>query len=159
MIRTFVSGLSAALLLASTLASANETATVINDKQAAKKLLGEHGLTLQWVSWEPKDAGLATVENRNGVYYLNGRQDSNENSDFVKVDGVITRVDAKQFTFKGKIITQYADTENKPCTRDGEFTFLIKGGRQFWRLQQMDNPCDPDSYPTTDYVDLRFKKP
>ena len=30
----------------------------------------------------------------------------------------------------------------EPCERDGEFTFRITGTRKYWRMQQIDNPCD-----------------
>jgi len=39
------------------------------------------------------------------------------------------------------------------CKREGRFTFKTKGGRKYWRLQEMDNPCDQ----ATDYVDIYFR--
>jgi len=140
-------------LLGSVCAAAAE-ATVVNDQAALTKLLGKHNLTLQWVSWEK--AGLATVEDRKGTLYLKGQQTSSENGDKLLVDGVITSVNAREFTFKGSIITQVSYiAEGKACERNGEFTFTISGKRQFWRMQQMENPCEA---PTIDYVDLRFNK-
>ncbi|MEP7149325.1 MAG: hypothetical protein ABI857_10610 [Acidobacteriota bacterium] len=127
--------------------------TDVNDSAAARTLLGRHKLSLQWVSWDY--FGTATVTNRRGVYTLKGEQKGlGKNSDFVSVDGVITSVDAKEFSFKGKIITQVSHINGgKPCERDGEFTFKITGKRRYWRLHQMDNPCDP----VTDYVDIYLK--
>lgn len=37
-----------------------------------------------------------------------------------------------------------------PCKRDGTMTFAITGKRKYWRLQEMQSPCDE----TTDYVDI-----
>ena len=41
----------------------------------------------------------------------------------------------------------------KPCAREGAMTFKITGKRRYWRLQEMNNPCDG----VTDYVDIFFR--
>ena len=128
--------------------------TNINHAASARMLLGTHKLSLQWVSWDY--FGIATVTNRRGVYSIKGEQKGRGrgNTDLVKIDGWITSIDTKQFAFTGTIITQVSHINGgKPCTRDGEFTFKITGKRRYWRLQQMDNPCDP----VTDYVDIYFR--
>lgn len=126
--------------------------TLVNDKTAASMLLGRHMLSLQWVSWDR--FGSATVANRGGVYALEGSQ-RGAGGDFVEIHGVITRVDATEFAFRGKITTRVSHINGgAPCVRDGEFTFAIKGGRKYWRLVQMDNPCDE----ATDYVDIYFRR-
>ncbi len=128
--------------------------TDINNSTAARMLLGRHRFSLQWVSWDY--FGVATVTNSGGAYSLKGEQKGRgkQNSDFVKVEGIVTSVDAKEFGFRGKIVTQVSHINGgEPCTRDGEFTFKITGKRRYWRLQQMDNPCDP----VTDYVDIYFR--
>lgn len=126
--------------------------TVIRDSKAAKMLLGRHKLSLQWISWDY--LGAATVTNKAGVYYLKGEQKGRGNTDFVKVEGRITRIDAKEFTFDGTIITQISHINGgQPCERNGEMNFRITGKRKYWRLQQMDNPCDV----ATDYVDIYFR--
>jgi hypothetical protein len=156
MIGKFALALGAALMCSSTVLMAADTPgpTVIQDKGAYKKLLGQHKMTLQWISWDKDKAGLGTVEERNGTLYLSGQQTSNETSDKLMVDGIITSVSAKTFTFKGRIVTQVSYLAGgKACVRDGEYTFKITGARKFWRMQEMDNPCDP---PSVDYVDLRF---
>ena len=72
----------------------------------------------------------------------------------MKIDGTITSIDAKEFAFSGNITTQVSHiNEGKPCVREGEFTFKITGKRRYWRLLQMDNPCDP----VTDYVDIYLR--
>lgn len=142
------------LVLASVTFAAAQERTDINSRSAANMLLGRHRLSLQWVSWDY--FGVATVANRRGVYSIKGEQKGRGrgNTDFVKIDGRITSIDAKEFAFTGTIITQISHINGgKPCTRDGEFTFKITGKRRYWRLQQMDNPCDP----VTDYVDIYFR--
>ena len=128
--------------------------TDINNAAAARMLLGRHKLSLQWVSWN--HFGVATVTNRRGLYSITGEQTGRgpSKSDFVKLDGEITSIDEKEFGYRGKIITQVSHINGgKPCVRDGEFTFKITGKRRYWRLQQMDSPCDT----ATDYVDIYFR--
>ncbi|NOT48385.1 MAG: hypothetical protein HOP17_11630 [Acidobacteria bacterium] len=126
--------------------------TGVNDAAAGKKLLGRHKLSLQWISWDY--FGLATVTNSRGVYRIKGEQKGRGNTDFVKVDGTIKSIDAKEFVFEGTIVSQISHINGgQPCTRDGEFTFKITGTRKYWRLMQMDNPCDP----VADYVDIYFR--
>jgi len=128
--------------------------TAVNNAGAARMLLGRHRLSLQWVSWDY--FGLATVTNRRGAYSIRGEQKGRGrgNMDLLKIDGVVTSIDAKAFNFRGTIITRVSHINGgKPCTRDGEFTFKITGKRRYWRLQQMDNPCEP----VTDYVDIYFR--
>ncbi len=132
--------------------AAAQERTDVNNAAAAKMLLGRHKLSLQWISWEY--FGAANVTNTRGVYRVKGEQKGRGNTDFVKIDGVIKSIDAKEFVFEGTIVSQISHINGgQPCTRDGEFTFKITGKRKYWRLQQMDNPCDP----VTDYVDIYFR--
>lgn len=126
--------------------------TVVNDAKARAALVGRHKLSLQWISWDY--FGAASVINRNGVLHLKGEQKSRKNSDFVKIDGVIVSIDEKEFIFDGTIVTQIDHiNDGEPCERAGEMTFRITGKRRYWRLQEMDNPCDG----VTDYVDIYFR--
>lgn len=126
--------------------------TVVNSTKARDMLLGRHSLSLQWISWDY--FGSATVSNKKGFYYLNGRQKSRQNSDFVEVAGSITEINEKNFKFEGTVTMQISTINNgEPCVRSGEMTFAITGARKYWRLQEMKSPCDV----TTDYVDIYFK--
>ena len=72
----------------------------------------------------------------------------------MKIDGEITRIEAKSFTFVGKIETSVSHINGgEVCLREGEMTFRITGTRKYWRLMQMDNPCSE----VTDYVDIFFR--
>ncbi len=126
--------------------------TVVNDAKAKKMLLGKHRLSLQWISWDY--FGTATVTNKNGVLYLKGEQKQRGGKDYLKIDGTITSIDKNEFTFNGTIVMQVShNNDGEPCEREGEMTFAIKGKRRYWRLQEMDNPCDG----VTDYVDIFFR--
>lgn len=126
--------------------------TEVGNASAAKRLLGKHLFSLQWISWDY--FGNATVTNSRDVYRIKGEQKGRGNTDFVRIDGTIGRIDTKEFTFNGTIVSQISHINGgEPCTREGEFVFKITGTRKYWRLQQMDNPCDP----VTDYVDIYFR--
>lgn len=126
--------------------------TRVDSASAAKMLLGRHKFSLQWISWDY--FGSAAVTRRSGVYSIEGEQRGRGNSDFVTIEGDITSIKAKEFTMTGKIVTQVSHNNGgQPCTREGEFTFRITGTRKYWRLMQMDNPCDQ----VTDYVDIFFR--
>ena len=139
------------LLILSSAATA-QMRTVVNDRTAATMLLGRHRLSLQWISWNY--FGMATVTNRSGVYSIRGEQKGRGTSDYVRINGNILSVNAKEFKFDGKIIMQISHINGgRPCEREGEMTFKVTGKRRYWRLQEMDNPCDE----ATDYVDIYFR--
>lgn len=130
-----------------------QTKTKINDRAAARKLLGRHLISLQWISWDY--FGRAAVTNKRGVYYLKGEQKGRGTTDFVSVEGVITRIDAREFWLDGKVTTQVSHiNDGKPCVRNGEdIVFRITGKRKYWRMAEIDNPCDA----VADYVDIYFR--
>ena len=125
----------------------------ITDQKMADKLYGKHALTLQWLgTGDLKTAGSVEVSEVDGDWRLTGRQEADEG--FVELEGVVKAVDATTFSFSGEIVTQVSYINNgKPCSRSGDFTFLKKGKRKYWRLQQMDNPCDM----AADYVDIYLR--
>lgn len=140
------------LLMLLAFSAAAYAQTEVRNAAAAKMLLGRHKLSLQWISWDY--FGTANVVRRARVYSLKGEQKGRGNTDFVKVDGTIKSIDAKEFVFDGTIIMQISHINGgAPCKREGEFVFKITGKRKYWRLQQMDNPCDT----ATDYVDIYFR--
>lgn len=126
--------------------------TIIRDGKAARMLLGKHKISLQWISWD--FFGSANVSDEGGTYTLKGEQKGRGFADFVRVDGVVTEIDAKQFTFEGSVITQVSHINGgKPCERKGTLNFRITGTRKYWRMQQIENPCDQ----AADYVDIYFR--
>ena len=139
-------------LLALPIAVSAQERTEIRDTAAAKMILGRHKLSLQWISWDY--FGIATVRNNAGVYSLRGEQKGRGNDDVLTIKGSIVSIDSKEFRLNGTITSRISHINNgEPCVRQGEFTFRITGKRKYWRLQEMDNPCDE----ATDYVDIYFK--
>ena len=139
-----------AVVLAAALVCAQGPASPVNATR--QLLLGDHLLSLQWVSWDR--FGKASVAEQAGKLMLKGEQ--RKNGDFVSVDGIITAVLPKGFRFHGKVTTRVSYiNKGQPCVRDGNLTFLASGARKFWRMQEMNNPCDE----AADYVDIYFKRP
>jgi hypothetical protein len=126
--------------------------TIINDQNAKQMLLGQHRFSLQWISWDY--FGKANITESKGTLFIKGEQKGRGNTDYLTLDGIITMVDAKEFAFKGTIVTQVSHINNgQPCKREGEMTFRITGNRKYWRLKEMDNPCEE----VVDYVDVFFR--
>jgi hypothetical protein len=160
-----------AALSASASAQASDSgtaATVVIDHQARERLMGEHKLSLQWISWDR--FGKVTVTDKNGLLTIAGTQkggkasgvspgeghmaDDNSTDDYLVIDGTITRVDTKEFTFRGTIVTKVSHLNGgMPCRREGEMTFRITGKRKYWRLKEMNNPCEA----VVDYIDIFFR--
>ncbi|MFQ3581098.1 MAG: hypothetical protein SNJ67_11145 [Chloracidobacterium sp.] len=143
-----------ALLAAGTYAQAvdDRSRTVVNSPVGHQQLLGRHKFQLHWISWgEWKTFGDLTVTNQAGQLVIKGAYSDRKTGDYIEIDGIVTRVEDRTFDFQGKIVTRvsYINGGN-PCTREGDMTFAITGKRRYWRLQQMQNPCDT----ATDYVDI-----
>jgi len=124
--------------------------TEVVSERARTQLLGRHKFQLHWISWNRwKDFADLTVVERQGKLLIKGRQQ--KDGDYLEIDGFASQIEEKQFTFQGIIITKVSHKNNgNPCRRDGTMTFKITGKRRYWRLQEMQSPCDE----TTDYVDI-----
>jgi acyl-CoA synthetase (AMP-forming)/AMP-acid ligase II len=124
--------------------------TVIKNTFAAKELLGARKINLQWIGWENwREFGDLQVVDRNGTLYLKGQQTKGE--DYLKIDGEVVSIKAREFVFQGSVITRVSHNNNgKPCERYGKMLFKITQNRKYWRLQEMKSPCGTE----TDYVDI-----
>ena len=123
--------------------------TIINDRAAFQRLLGNGGVTLQWISWETR--GDLVADYSTDLLRLHGGQTTPDGKGKLVIDGVVTKVDASEFTFVGRIDMTDTPDIGRRCVRDGEMTFRITQNRKYWRLQQME-VCDG----LTDYVDIYF---
>jgi hypothetical protein len=124
--------------------------TQVNSASGRSQLLGPHKFQLHWISWNRwKDFASLTVVERQGKLLIKGRQQ--KAGDYLEIDGFASQIEDRQFNFEGTIITRVSYKNNgNPCRRDGTMTFKIVGKRRYWRLQEMQSPCDE----TTDYVDI-----
>jgi hypothetical protein len=137
---------------ATTVAAANGL-----DAAAKAKLVGEHRLTLQWLGWSDlSKAGNVTIKDGRKTLSVEGEQIGvGENAgDYLRISGKIVAASKNGFVFEGDIVTRVHHNANgEECKRSGRFNFATKSGRKYWRLQEMDSPCDS----VTDYVDIYFR--
>jgi len=126
--------------------------TVVNSQTGYAQLLGPHKFQLHWISFfDRRKFGDLTVTDRQGLLVIHGVQRDHQTGDFVELDGIVTRVEDRTFDFRGRIVTRVSHiNDGEPCLREGDMTFAIKGKRRFWRLQQMQNPCNE----VVDYIDI-----
>lgn len=127
--------------------------TAVSAQRPTSLREGTHKLTLQWIAFTSKDAGLATViRTANGSFTIRGGQ-TNGGQGFVSIDGTLKELSPTELLFTGEIDTRCSYINaGKVCRKNGTFHFRTKGARKFWRLQEMKN-CDGES---VDYVDLYF---
>lgn len=128
---------------------ASSSKTIINDRAAFQRLLGNSGVTLQWIDWETR--GDLVADYSTDLLRLHGGQSTPDGKGKLAIDGVVTRIDASAFTFVGRIDMTDTPDIGRHCVRDGEMTFRVTQNRKYWRLQQME-VCDG----LTDYVDIYF---
>jgi hypothetical protein len=120
-----------------------------------EKIIGNHLLSLQWISWKNFGSAKITKSDRVNTYKVTGIQRSSTNEDYLKIEGLITPISDKHLVFEGTIETSvYYLNGGKSCIRTGKFNFKSSGSRKYWRLQEKKNPCDN----AIDYVDLYFVK-
>lgn len=151
----FAAALIAALILPAQAAGPITAASVpqshVNSTGGLAKLIANKGVTLQW-NWNAGPGKLA-VEARDGWLHLKAEQrDSGGGS--LEIDGVVTQLDDRIFTFRGRIALYDAEAK-VDCVRNGDYTFRITGARKFWRLKEQIAGC-PGRADLTDYVDIRF---
>jgi|GEM_PF-604327 len=129
----------------------NDTSTDRNPSEEWLRI-GEHALTLQWISWDhPGKVKIKPITaNR---YRITGKQTSRKNGDYLSIDGVITPKSKRELVFEGTIKYLVSHNNNgEECVKKGKQVFRASGKRKYWRLQNMMN-CDGI---VTDYVDIYF---
>lgn len=111
-------------------------------------------LSLQWISWEKMGKIKIANADNEGWHIAQGLQNSDENQDYLKVDGKIKQISPSELLFDGVIESRVSFVNSgEPCLRTGTFHFKATGKRKYWRLQEMEN-CEGNM--VTDYVDIYF---
>ncbi|MBR0046750.1 MAG: hypothetical protein IJP75_07725 [Bacteroidaceae bacterium] len=130
------------------------TAAATNLTPLERQVVGNHMLSLQWISWDYFGTAKITKE-ADGRLKCVGEQLSKEYpGDYLKLDGYITIVDALHLQFTGTIKTKVYHLNNgEEYVREGTFDFKSTQGRKYWREQEMKGPDG-----VTDYVDIYFKR-
>lgn len=128
---------------------------ILSDSQRdtlIRNLTGRHMCSLQWISWSHFGSVTMTPDGNGGLICKGGQQ-STENDDYLSIDGRIVPVSPLHLKFTGKIVTCIDHiNKGKPVVREGTYNFLVRGGRSYWRMQEINNPEDE----CADYVDIYF---
>lgn len=128
---------------------------VLTDEQKEtikEHILGDHPCSLQWISWK-RFGSVTFSEDTDGRILCRGGQKSDENDDYLTIDGYVTIVSPLHIQITGTIVTKVHHINNgKPVTRKGTYNFTIAGARKYWRMREMNNPSDD----CADYVDIYF---
>jgi len=131
--------------------AASPAATIINDRATFEKLLGNSGISLQWISFYGADRGLLEAELKGGALHLSGRQKHNGQSGLLELNGHVVQVDKDSFIFDGTIAITGTPDVARTCIKEGKSEFAITQGRKYFRLREFEW-CDS----LTDYVDVYF---
>jgi len=118
------------------------------DSKAQNSLVGDHMFGVQFIY---DGYGTAEILEKDGVLYLKGEQYSNDKEEYVLMEGTITIIDDRNFTFNGdlKLFT-------KGCCglleRNVSYTFRKTGSRKYYRLKERDELCS--QYTCAYYLDI-----
>lgn len=123
--------------------------TRILSQTDADRLLGNSGITLQWIGWDERGK-VAIVPDERGVWRMAGAQRGRGNAS-LKVEGVIEEIGDGYFTLDGIISIQNTPDAGRDCRDDKTWHFAITQNRRYYRLREFEW-CDG----LTDYVDIYF---
>ncbi len=130
------------------------TPMIMHDKPLSpteEKVVGNHLFSLQWI--ESKYYGTCEITKEGDIYKCVALNESDDKTDYLKMEGNITIVSERHLKFTGTILRKvHYLYDGKEYRRDGTFDFKAWGSRKYWRGQNMDTP---DGY---DYIDIYFDK-
>ena len=113
------------------------------------RLRRNSGITLQWISWDYR--GRLRVSEAGNWVHLSGSQVQRGGAGRLALDGDVVSIDARSFTFRGRITIADTPDRGRNCVRDGTYEFRVTQRRRYWRLQDIE-ACDG----LADYVDVYF---
>lgn len=121
------------------------------EQSIVDKLIGKHRLSLQWISWD-YFGEVEISKDADGDLYCKGEQLSRENTDYLKIEGILGALSEKELIFTGTIrIKIYHLNGGKEYVKTGTHVFKATKNRMFWRMQDMTGPDGE-----LDYVDIFF---
>lgn len=124
---------------------------VVNHQPTLEKLLGNSGMSLQWISWEPEQRGNLNELYRDNSFMLSGSQKVAGQPGELSLFGYVTRIDKDRFVLRGTIKIKDTPDVGRNCAKTGEHTFAVTQNRKYFRLREFEW-CDS----LTDYVDIYF---
>lgn len=125
--------------------------TIVDDSAALARLRRNSGITLQWIGFQSPARGHVILSRRGGFLHLTGAHAERQGPGRLTLDGDVLRIEARSFTFRGRITIADTPDRGRNCVRDGTYEFRVTQRRRYWRLQDIE-ACDG----LADYVDIYF---
>lgn len=125
--------------------------TEVKNRIALERLLGNSGMSLQWISWTGAERGPVEASWSGKTLLLKGEQKARGSSGTVAFEGRVVRIDKSQFLLNGTIVIENTPDAGRMCEKTGEWRFAITQNRKYWRLRDFEW-CDE----LTDYIDIYF---
>ena len=125
--------------------------TLIGHRPTFERILGNSGLALQWISWEPKDRGKIEATMVDGALWLKGSQQIAGQQGLLELEGRVVSVSDGNFTFNGLIAITDTPDAGRNCRKEGISKFAVTQGRKYFRMREFEW-CDG----LTDYIDIYF---
>jgi hypothetical protein len=125
--------------------------TKVENRAALERLLGNSGMTLQWISWTSAERGQVDASWKGKALLLKGEQRGKGGTGRVSVDGHVTRIGKTDFILNGTIVIEDSPDVGRRCEKTGEWKFAVTQNRKYWRLREFEW-CDQ----LTDYIDIYF---
>jgi hypothetical protein len=125
--------------------------TKVENRAALERLLGNSGMTLQWISWTSAERGQVDASWKGKALLLKGEQRDKGGTGRVSVGGHVTRIGKAEFILNGTILIEDSPDVGRRCEKTGEWKFAITQNRKYWRLREFEW-CDQ----LTDYIDIYF---
>jgi hypothetical protein len=125
--------------------------TKVQNRPALERLLGNSGLTLQWISWTSAERGKIKPYWKGKALFLKGEQRAKGAPGIVSVEGRVVRVARNEFILNGTIVIKDTPDAGRACEKTGDWRFAVTQNRKYWRLREFEW-CDG----LTDYIDIYF---
>jgi hypothetical protein len=125
--------------------------TKIDSRAALERLLGNSGMSIQWISWTSAERGRIKPTWQGKTLMLEGVQRAKDGPGRVSVVGHVTRIGATEFVLNGTITIEDTPDAGRRCEKAGDWKFAITQNRKYWRLRDFEW-CDQ----LTDYIDIYF---
>jgi hypothetical protein len=128
-----------------------QPATEIKDRAALERLLGNSGMSVQWIGWTGAERGKIKPSWQGKTLLLKGEQHAKGAPGFVSVEGRVVRVSKTEFILEGTIVIKDTPDAGRACEKTGDWRFAVTQNRKYWRLREFEW-CDD----LTDYIDVYF---
>jgi hypothetical protein len=125
--------------------------TQIQDRAAFERLLGNSGMSLQWISWTNAERGPVEVSYKQKLLSLRGEQNAKTGNGRVAISGTVSKIAKTEFIFNGTIAIEDTPDAGRRCEKTGAWRFAVTQNRKYWRLREFEW-CDE----LTDYIDIYF---